>query len=90
MADLAKIVHLGEEGVDLLISDSTNALNEGFSISESKVDNALNSVFDKYTSNRILIATFASNIYRVKHIFENCYKHNRKICIFGRSMENSG
>ena len=89
MADLAKIVHLGEEGVDLLIADSTNALNEGFSISESKVDNALNNVFDKYSSNRIIIATFASNIYRLKHIIETCYKHNRKVCVFGRSMDNN-
>ena len=89
MADLAKMVHLSERGVDVLISDSTNALNDGFSISESKVDNALNNVFDKYASNRIIIATFASNIYRLKHIVETCYKHNRKVCVFGRSMDNN-
>ena len=89
MADLYKMASLGEEGVDLLISDSTNALNEGFSASESVVDETLNEMFDKCINNRIIIATFASNIYRVKHIFETCYKHNRKICIFGRSMENN-
>ena len=89
MADLDKMVHLSERGVDVLISDSTNALNDGFSISESKVDNALNNLFDKYRSNRIIIATFASNIYRLKHIIETCYKRNRKICVFGRSMENN-
>ena len=88
MADLYKMATLGHEGVDLLISDSTNALNEGFSTSESKVDSALNEMFDLYPQQRIIIATFASNIYRVKHIFETCYKHNRKICVFGRSMEN--
>jgi len=89
MADLYKMAKLGEEGVDLLIGDSTNALNEGFSNSESVVDERLNEMFDQCKNNRIIIATFASNIYRVKHIFETCYKHNRKICIFGRSMENN-
>lgn len=89
MADLYKMATLGHEGVDLLISDSTNALNDGYSASESKVDGALGEMFDRYKNNRIIIATFASNIYRLKHIFETCYKHNRKICIFGRSMENN-
>ena len=89
MANLYKMACLGHEGVDLLISDSTNALNEGFSNSESVVDETLGEMFEKYKTNRIIIATFASNIYRVKHIFETCYKHNRKICIFGRSMENN-
>ncbi len=89
MANLYKMACLGHEGVDLLISDSTNALNEGFSNSESVVDETLGEMFDTYKTNRIIIATFASNIYRVKHIFETCYKHNRKICIFGRSMENN-
>ena len=89
MADLYKVAALGEKGVDLLIGDSTNALNEGFSTSESVVDQTLGEMFDKCKTNRIIIATFASNIYRVKHIFETCYKHNRKICIFGRSMENN-
>ena len=87
MADLHKMAHIGEEGVDLLISDSTNALNDGISNSESSVDAALNDIFDTETNSRIIIATFASNIYRLKHIVETCYKHKRKICIFGRSME---
>ena len=89
MADLYKMASIGEKGVDLLIGDSTNALNEGFSNSESVVDEQLGEMFDKWKTSRIIIATFASNIYRVKHIFETCYKHNRKICIFGRSMENN-
>ena len=89
MSDLYKMACIGEKGVDLLIGDSTNALNEGFSNSESVVDETLSEMFDKCKNSRIIIATFASNIYRVKHIFETCYKHNRKICIFGRSMENN-
>lgn len=89
IADLYKMASLGKEGVDLLIGDSTNALNEGFSTSESVVDETLGEMFDKCKTNRIIIATFASNIYRVKHIFETCHKHGRKICLFGRSMENN-
>ncbi len=89
MADLHKMARIGEEGVDLLISDSTNALNDGISNSESSVDRALNDIFDTETNSRIIIATFASNIYRLKHIVETCYKHQRKICIFGRSMESN-
>ena len=89
MADLHKMARIGEEGVDVLISDSTNALNEGISLSEARVDNALNDIFDKHTTQRIIIATFASNIYRLKHIIETCYNHGRKLCVFGRSMENN-
>ena len=89
MADIHIMAEFGKKGIDLLISDSTNALNEGVSSSESKVDSALNDIFDKYESRRIIIATFASNIYRLKHIVETCYKHNRKICVLGRSMENN-
>ena len=89
MADLHKMARIGEEGVDLLVSDSTNALNEGVSNSESKVDGVINDIFAKHKVERILIATFASNIYRLKHIVETCYKYKRKICIFGRSMENN-
>ena len=89
MADLHKMARIGEEGVDVLISDSTNALNEGISNSEAKVDNALNDIFDKHTTQRMIIATFASNIYRLKHIVETCFNHGRKMCVFGRSMENN-
>ncbi len=89
MADLHKMAKIGEEGVDLLLSDSTNALNEGISMSEAKVDNALNDIFDRHTTQRMIIATFASNIYRLKHIVETCYNHGRKLCVFGRSMENN-
>lgn len=71
------------------MSDSTNALDEGFSLSESKVDEALHEVFAKHTNNRLIIATFASNIYRLKHIIETSKEYGRKVCIFGRSMENN-
>jgi len=88
MANIHKMASVGEKGVSLLLSDSTNALNEGMSMSESKVDEALSHIFMKHDS-RIIIATFASNIYRLKHIVDTCKRNNRKIAIFGRSMENN-
>ena len=89
MADIHKMARIGEEGVKLLLSESTNALSPGFSASEAIVDEALGDVFAKAVSNRIILATFASNIYRIKHIVETCRQNNRKIVTFGRSMENS-
>lgn len=88
VAEIHKMAKLGDEGVKILLSDSTNACNIGYSNSESMVDEALNDVFSLHTS-RIIIATFASNIYRIKHIVETCRKNNRKIVTFGRSMENA-
>lgn len=88
VADLHKMARIGESGVSLLLSDSTNALNDGISASESKVDEALSHIFAK-TKSRIIIATFASNIYRLKHIVDTCKRNNRKIAIFGRSMETN-
>ena len=89
MADIHKMARLGEEGVKLLLSESTNALIPGFSASESVVDQALGNVFAKEQTSRIILATFASNIYRIKHIVETCRENNRKIVVFGRSMENA-
>ncbi len=88
MADLHKIAKIGEEGVKLLLSDSTNALSEGFSKSESCVDEALNDIISRHPG-RVIIATFASNTYRIKHIVETCRKNHRQIVTFGRSMETS-
>ncbi len=88
MANIHKMAAAGMEGVTLLLSDSTNALSAGYSKSESAVDGTLNDIIAKHYG-RVIIATFASNIYRVKHIAETCKKYNRKIVVFGRSMENS-
>ncbi|MBO5476078.1 MAG: ribonuclease J [Bacilli bacterium] len=89
MADIHKMADLGAHGVKLLLSESTNALSPGFSASEAIVDEALGDVFAKSQTNRIILATFASNIYRIKHIVETCRENNRKIITFGRSMENA-
>ena len=88
MSNLHKMARIGEKGVSVLMSDSTNALSHGVSLSESVVDENLGEIFATYTSNRIILATFASNVYRIKHIIETCKKNNRKIALFGRSMEN--
>jgi len=88
VANLHKMAEIGKNGVTLLLSDSTNALNEGISASESKVDEALSDIFKKHNG-RIIIATFASNIYRLKHIVDTCKRNDRKIAIFGRSMNNN-
>ena len=88
MANIHKMAELGSKGVTLLLSDSTNSLSEGFSKSESSVDEALNDIISRHYG-RVIIATFASNIFRIKHIVETCRKNNRKIIIFGRSMETS-
>lgn len=88
MANIHKIAEIGERGVTLLLSDSTNALTEGMSLSESKVDNALSDIFARKDS-RIIVATFASNVYRLKHIVDTCMRMGRKIAVFGRSMENN-
>lgn len=88
MADIHKMARLGKEGVKILLSDSTNALSEGFSKSESSVDETLNDMISTHNG-RVIIATFASNIYRIKHIVETCRENGRKIIIFGRSMETA-
>lgn len=88
MANIHKMAAVGEKGVTLLLSDSTNALVEGFSASESEVDEALSEIFLEHNG-RIILATFASNIYRLKHIVDTCKRNNRKIAVFGRSMETN-
>ena len=88
VANLSKMARIGEEGVKLLMSDSTNALIPGFSQSESAVDEALGDII-RSCKGRIILATFASNIYRLVHIIETCKKNNRKIAPFGRSMVNN-
>ena len=88
MSNLHKMAKIGEKGVSVLMSDSTNALVPGVSLSESVVDENLGEIFSSCTDSRIILATFASNVYRIKHIMETCKKNNRKVALFGRSMEN--
>ena len=89
MANLGKMAEIGKKGVKLLMSDSTNALSEGISLSESVVDENLEEIFSNNKESRIILATFASNIYRLKHIIETCRNNKRKVALFGRSMDTS-
>ena len=88
MSNIHKMAKIGNDGVKLLMSDSTNALISGFSNSESIVDETLGEIVAR-CNHRLIIATFASNIYRLTHIIETCKKNNRKVVTFGRSMNNS-
>lgn len=85
---LNKIAKLGQEGVDLLLSDSTNSENEGYTPSERNVFNSINDIFLK-SNGRLIVSTFSSNISRIQQICECALNNNRKIAIVGRSMENA-
>lgn len=84
--ELTKISDIGEEGVDVLLSDSTNAEIEGYTPSEKNVFDSINDIFDEAIG-RLIISTFSSNVSRIEQICQAALTHNRKIVIVGRSME---
>lgn len=86
--DLARLSELGKKGVLLLTADSTNAERPGFSISEAKVGKTLDNIFSQNKQKRIIVATFASNIYRVQQLLNIAEKYGRKVAFSGRSMIN--
>lgn len=86
-SEYQKMAYIGQIGVTLLLSDSTNAGVQGFSISEKKVALQIQDVF-RHTSGRLIVATFASNVYRVAQIIEAATKCGRKVAVYGRSMLN--
>lgn len=85
--DLNRFSRLGDEGVDVLICDSTNVMRKGYTPSEAVVRRSIDEIFDN-TDRRIIIATFASNVHRIKYFIEASMKHHRRIAVSGRSMEN--
>lgn len=87
--DLTRFGEIGKKGVKLLMMDSTNSQNEGCSVSESVVSRTLANIFEKRKNNRIIVATFSSNINRVGRIIELANKYNRKVVLTGRSIENT-
>ena len=86
--DLKRLAEVGKKGVTLLMCESTNVEREGFSVSESVVGKTFDELFNKLKDNRIIIATFASNVRRIQQIFDLAVKYKRKIAFTGRSMIN--
>ncbi len=87
-ADLQRFAELGKKGVLALMCDSTNALRAGFTPSERTVGRTFDGIFSEHKNNRIIVATFASNVDRVQQIINSAYKYGRKVVVEGRSMVN--
>ena len=84
--DLQRFAELGKKGVLALMADSTNAIRPGFTMSERTVGRTFDSIFGEHTHQRIIVATFASNVDRVQQIVNTAYKYGRKVVVEGRSM----
>src|ERR687895_46823 len=87
-ADLGLIAEIGNAGVDFLLSDSTRAEKEGYTLSESTVGDSLHRLVGEAPS-RVIVATFASNIGRVQQVIDAAWAHGRKMVALGRSMEQN-
>ena len=88
MMDLTRIGEIGNEGVLLMLGESTNAERPGFSPSERMVGGSLDRIFAENKENRLIIATFSSNVHRVQQIIDCSIKYGRRVAVLGRSMEN--
>lgn len=85
--DFYKLSEYGQNGVLLLLSDSTNAERPGYTLSEREVGKTFEDVFAQ-VKGRIIVATFASNIHRIQQVVDASYKNGRKLAVTGRSMVN--
>jgi ribonuclease J len=88
IADLHKLAELGSKGVLVLLSDSTNAERQGYTMSEKVVGGTIEEIFSK-AKGRIIVATFATNIHRIQQVFDAAFKFGRKVAVVGRSMVNT-
>jgi ribonuclease J len=86
--DLQRFGELGKKGVLALLSDSTNAVRPGYTMSERSVGKTFDQIFSENKKNRIIVATFASNVDRVQQIVNSADKYGRKVVVEGRSMKN--
>jgi ribonuclease J len=86
--DLQRIGEIGKKGVLALMCDSTNVERQGYTMSESTVGKTFDNIFADYAKQRIIVATFASNVDRVQQIINSAVKYGRKIVVEGRSMVN--
>ena len=86
--DMARLSHFGNRGVLLLMSDSTNAERDGFTPSERTIGDAFDDLFGQCPG-RIIISTFASNIYRIQQALNTAARYKRKVAVIGRSMVNN-
>ena len=86
--DLQRFAELGKKGVLAMMSDSTNAEKPGFTASERTVGVTFDHLFAEHCNSRIIIATFASNVDRVRQIISSAYKYGKKVVVEGRSMVN--
>ena len=86
--ELTRMAEIGKEGVALLLSESTNAEQEGYTPSEKNVYDSIDDII-KNAHGRLIVSTFSSNISRIQQVCEAAVSHNRKIAIVGRSMEKA-
>lgn len=87
--DLQRFAEIGKRGVLLFLCESTNVESKGYTLSEKTVGDILERIFEESSKQRIMIATFSSNIDRIQQIINSAFKHKRKVVIIGRSMVNS-
>ncbi len=86
--DLQRFGELGKKGVLALMCDSTNVMKPGYTMSEKTVGKTFDNIFAENSKNRIIVATFASNVDRVRQIINSAQKYGRKVVVEGRSMVN--
>lgn len=87
-ADIAKIARLGSENILALMSDSTDSKTPGYSLSESRISETLDDIFER-TNGRLIIATFSALISRIQSVITACEKHGRRLAVDGYSMKTN-
>ena len=88
MMDITRLGEIGKKGVLLLLCESTNVEQPGYTLSESRVGESLDNIFLRNKDKRIVIATFSSNVHRVQQVINASVSFGRKVAILGRSMQN--